>query len=119
MNSEIAKKWVTALRTKKINGAPISQAKGALHPTAYGYCCLGVLCELYRLENGGEWDYMSDYVTFLGEADLLPSKVRDWAGLTLNSPRFGSGESLAYMNDQGKSFDDIADLIEANNESKD
>lgn len=47
----------------------------------------------------------------------VPSQdVLDWAGLTESNPHVNVGShrtSLANLNDQGKGFDVIADLIEA------
>lgn len=41
MNKGIKDRWITALRSEKY-----SQTKGNLRDDE-GYCCLGVLCDLY------------------------------------------------------------------------
>jgi hypothetical protein len=50
MNVDVAKKWAEELRF-----TPSGQTYGVLREDD-SYCVLGVLCELYRRENGGEWE---------------------------------------------------------------
>lgn len=102
-----AKTWVQALRSGKY-----TQAQGRLK-VAGSYCCLGVACELYRIETGeGDWYHDS----FLDQPAVLPGRVRDWLGLHDIEGALGYGAkqtSLAERNDMGDSFDEIANLIEA------
>lgn len=78
------------------------------------FCCLGVACDLYNKthkrgldirKEGGEY-------YFDGSADYLPNKVQKWLGMSTASGEFGS-DALVEMNDRGKSFAEIADLIES------
>lgn len=111
MNQEIKAKWVTALRSGEY-----IQTKGALHDYA-GFCCLGVLCDLYRKENGGEWapsNIISGESMFLNSETLLPQTVQLWAGLEADDPYVGGTikEGLSSLNDTGVGFLEIASLIE-------
>jgi hypothetical protein len=122
MDSDIKTKWITALR----NG-DYTQGTKALK-TDDSFCCLGVLCDIYKKEtNLGTWDTntrsMSD--TFLckdkdGNVEeeahgILPMQVRLWARLNDCNPKIGNNDRLlAELNDEGNSFDQIADLIENN-----
>lgn len=106
MNPEIKTKWIAALRSGEFK-----QGQGKLR-TGDTFCCLGVLCELYRRTTGdGVWTGSH----FLMASDVLPSSVRNWAGLTHSNPViFDDATSLAEKNDAGVSFSEIADII--NNE---
>lgn len=116
-----AQKWVEALRSGRFQ-----QGQNQLRRDDNTYCCLGVACELYHEATGqGEWDdgqFCVNRFCVKGESSAfsLPSPVQQW--LRINSP---SGvidpnlpkprrQSLIRMNDLGKSFDEIADFIEAN-----
>ena len=95
MKVEIAERWLRALQ-----GSAYEPAKNQLR-TATGYCCLGVLCDLYHNETGkGEWRkpsaktwwvFQTDYVA---ERNYLPQAVQDWAGLTCRNPM-----GLSVIND--------------------
>ena len=50
MNTQIKQQWVTALRSGEY-----TQARWNLQ-TEQGFCCLGVLCDLYAKETGTEWE---------------------------------------------------------------
>lgn len=89
-----------------------------------GYCCLGVACDLHD-PNG--WLEFSPSPAGLpgrdfhgkGENTLLPNFVRiplNWSfrdGSTSITDRVGFNVSLSGLNDDGESFDRIADIIEA------
>lgn len=114
MNKEVKKKWVEALR-----GGDYEQATERLRDSfggGYGYCCLGVLCDLYAKERGIEWSKEDE---LLGEAAHLPEAVRDWARLPIDAGArvFFRGYKnrhveLTEINDDGESFREIADAIE-------
>lgn len=127
MKREIAEKWIAAL-----NGGEFKQAKEVLRDGTDKYCCLGVLCELYRRETGqGEWDgpgFLSDSNFSCGsQADYsgsnLPEGVRQWAGMKTCSGTYGyypfginkEHKSLVYLNDHANfKFSGIASFIEKN-----
>ena len=109
------KKLVEALRSGKYD-----QTDRALKDRE-GYCCLGVACDIYRkIENPSrQWEPTEERLVweFMGSSGVLPDAVRDWLGFATSggSLSYGQGEyrTLMCMNDNGKSFEYIADAIEA------
>jgi hypothetical protein len=130
MNPEIKKLWVEALRSGEY-----AQSTGALcnlknvgtesrdEYAVKGYCCLGVLTDLAVKAGVVEWERSGDGLPVQGVREMIepgintvvtaltPQKVVDWAGLEWTNPMV-RGQSLAGLNDQGKSFEQIAKLIE-------
>lgn len=121
-------KWVAALRS-----GDYTQAQDALRRTIedengsrVGYCCLGVLCNLYIKDNpGAEWVDSDDGATFVVNAtyfdtNYLPSPVMEWAGLDETDPHVRvptvtdpfNERRLSHLNDNGNDFERIANLIE-------
>lgn len=99
MSSDIKLRWLDALRSGNYR-----QAQGALQRTFspytkydVGYCCLGVLADI----QGCDWD-MQHLAT-----SRVPEKYS--AGLKIEEQ-----EKLATMNDNGKTFSEIADYVEEN-----
>ena len=109
MNEQVKEKWVNALRSGEYQ-----QTQLYLHKED-GFCCLGVLCDLYIKENNVEWeingDEDSNYYKFQGNAASLPSSVIEWAGVEDHNPAIGF-IPLAVLNDRGSTFNEIADVIE-------
>lgn len=101
------KLWVEALRSGNYQ-----QAADELR-SDHGFCCLGVACDLSKL---GEWRgsrYQTPDYEHNGE---LEDDVKRWLGLRTRVGFFEPFEefdNLAEMNDGGKSFAEIADVIEA------
>ena len=102
------KAWVAALRSGKYK-------QGVGYLCFYGdYCCLGVLCEVQSRPNQPtETTIIFDYSEMalsranplygkLGAEGDLPDGV-DWKGLS----------NLAKINDDGATFSEIADIIDA------
>jgi hypothetical protein len=137
MKIEIAKQWVEALTS-----GTYQQGQGKLHSTDRNgecmYCCLGVLCDLYRQQNPDEVDVkvvtrkdqaepqhyqmmsqFDDSITvYDNDSVVLPLRVREWAGMSDPLGRFIDSEShgqdsLAELNDHGMSFAKLADVITA------
>lgn len=130
MKPDIKQKWIEALRSEEY-----TQTEGKLH-TPEGYCCLGVLTDLYLKETNQQWEFhektgdiiSDDFYTFEETDDFLPKSVSDWAGLNTNCPEvvvengydgdeYDNGEDysteLSELNDHGYNFGSIAELIEA------
>ena len=105
MNPKIKKRWCAALRSGQYE-----QATGQLKD-GYGFCCLGVLTDLYIKENDKEWNELGLCSGLCSSDGELNGIVCAWAGLDDASPSAGEYE-LASMNDDGESFLKIADLIE-------
>lgn len=103
---ERAMELVAALRSGKYQ-----QAKWKLR-NGNAFCCLGVACDISRL---GEWDKKGDYhISTRYSNSVLPDDVQAWFGFKTNTGTFSNDTCLTEMNDNGKSFAEIADFIEAN-----
>jgi len=119
MNKRVKKKWLWWLRSGRYDQARTRLLKEDMSGNA-SFCCLGVLCNIHAEETGkGYWEhnrYYSDGASAGGVSVQLPSEVVDWAGLSQESPRVTDSayelRSLANMNDNGMTFDEIADIIE-------
>jgi hypothetical protein len=111
VKKEIADLWVAALRSDKYH-----QVKGALRKQ-YGMCCLGVLCDISAQ---GKWMSTAnnefEFQTPAGDRKpgSLPDAVMLWSGVRSETGTLSQSRSLASYNDQGKSFEEIATVIEAN-----
>ena len=123
MKADIKAKWVADLRSGKF-----PQTDSVLRNDE-GYCCLGVLCDLYSRETGVEWEpRSSNQFSMHSATSVLPDAVRVWAdlphehgGYVAVSKRYDEGEettvyhvpSLTELNDQWQyDFRQIADVIE-------
>ena len=128
------KKWVKALRSGKFK-----QGTGTLKQfNSKGvaqHCCLGVLCELYNQEMkknkkkmlsettwSNDSDFSHGYCKLGGKKEDLPKDVMKWAGIgnsmgafTTDNPIYDQ-YNLADLNDIGKKFKTIANIIEKNYE---
>lgn len=131
MKEVVARQWITALRSDEYQ-----QCTGQLRDTngANGYCCLGVLTDLYVKSEGtgdsGEWTeggtfvYTDDAGYERSEGFSVPNPVMAWAGLrtsdpvtTGNDPYSGECESkyaTALNDDELWSFHQIAEWVEDN-----
>lgn len=92
MDAQLKEKWVEALRSGKY-----SQTMRQLKDDT-GFCCLGVLCDI----QGADFDAIREEYGTLS-LSVNPAKyLKD-----INNVSF-----LSLMNDDGKSFSEIADYIE-------
>ena len=107
-------KWVVALRSGKYK-----QVIGSLHPAKKEFCCLGVACNISGL---GRWEKGYDGYDYIindtPENAVLPDDVQNWLGVYLVGAKLKVQhkeryDSLLEMNDAGVSFDEIANVIEA------
>lgn len=125
MNSQVKEKWIAALRSGEYQ-----QGINSLRSNQ-GFCCLGVLCDLYAKEHNENWEHVNAYSEqntkakdswyFQEETQYLPEKVMNWAQLEDNNPEVKildkddnliQYDVLSMMNDEGVSFSFIADTIE-------
>lgn len=118
MNPSVKQKWLADLRSGKRKQGRLRLRDGDK------FCCLGVLCDIYINEHQDwRWDHQCPIDT-LGEPrnpHYLPSDIVEWAGLSATNPAVKvdiDGRlwpvTLGWLNDEGKSFEEIADLIEVN-----
>ena len=118
MNPDVKEKWLEALRSGKYK-----QGTGALNKDGR-FCCLGVLCDLFAEDDdcNGAWQELDENaLTFKpdgrpGRHAFLPDAVAEWAGIEISpSDPFVSDdndETLSQLNDSGRTFRQIADIIE-------
>lgn len=112
MDNLVKPMWLAALRSGEY-----AQGRNQLK-NGDNYCCLGVLCDLYRkVSKDAKWKdgYFDDGETRYSQ--LPPHSVMEWAGLDLLNPlvrprKDGSPKTLSSLNDAGMSFRKIANLIE-------
>jgi hypothetical protein len=113
--------WASALRSGRYQ-----QATGALRKDD-GFCCLGVACEVYRLETGrGEWlprgdgdmgaPFLIDDTDALDDV-AMPHLVAEWilGDPDAYDPDVDTGEgnaTLSHLNDEGITFAEIAWYVE-------
>jgi hypothetical protein len=119
MDKDIKDRWIADLRS-----GLFKQGKGVLRDKEDHFCCLGILCNQAEEAGIGTWggSPTGDGIRFVPESgewntEVLPEYVATWAGI----PKWGSNPNLtgayrdttlAAENDRGRSFDEIADLIE-------
>jgi hypothetical protein len=104
MKADLKTKWIEALRSGEYEQGQSFLREGDK------FCCLGVLCDLKEPANwrrsGDSYDYVVGSDASMG---LLPFSLKAETGIN------GQIESeIVGMNDEGKSFSEIADWIEAN-----
>lgn len=123
MKKEVMEKWVKALRSGEYN-----QTTNYLC-TDSGYCCLGVLTDIYIIETieqaplfAKNWEeaYKDDvreetiYI-FDSENETLSKEVLEWAGMVDHCGTYSTTDKcLTVLNDTGMTFEKIADVIEQN-----
>ena len=127
MKPAVKKLWLKALRSGKylqtrggLRGNAVQDYKG--NPvdaeTGVGYCCLGVLQDLYAQEHNVDFGKGKKYLRVTGKASwgLYPSRaVCRWAGLDYHSKDVSEEQGiLGEWNDGKTTFLRIADWIEEN-----
>ncbi|HEY6019689.1 MAG TPA: hypothetical protein VIY48_07255 [Candidatus Paceibacterota bacterium] len=134
MDPAVKAKWLTALRS-----GDYKQVKGCLRGEL-GYCCLGVLTDVWAGENSIEWNepFVGAYSINAGgpytESSVTPRDVMQWSELEnstgaviIGTVREGGNRAsesnssdypydlivtLSDLNDNGLTFEQIADVIE-------
>lgn len=140
VNKRAIKLWVDALRSGRFVQGRWSLHETSAEGDKF--CCLGVACllaiedgvpvtrKIRRLDRqrfdvseypSEKWaernpnDSNWSLVFYNGESIFLPDAVRKWLGLYSENPHVGkknSAELLSGLNDDGVSFNEIADAIE-------
>ena len=131
MDQEIRKQWTAALRSGEY-----SQSTQYLR-TNNGFCCLGVLCDLYDKTEKPKigWETNIDQEFSFGaqrDDQTLPTEIQAWSKLMTSNPGFQTFKAaygsvpkddlgriypneilcLAEANDDGLTFPQIADIID-------
>lgn len=97
----------------------------------WNFCCLGVACDLVKDEVGGYWSEQGRFIvptektTYMNSADMPLAVARhigwtdgavmsgkETAGSLPICDRDGRSLTLAELNDNGMTFDQIADIID-------
>lgn len=110
MKKSIMEKWVKALRSGEYK-----QGKDRLRSKDDKFCCLGVLCNLHAQEHPEIAKHETNPLTYLNHAGLPSSEVLEWAGFRYDNECgwiSTIGTDLVTLNDTGKSFKQIANIIE-------
>jgi hypothetical protein len=109
VNQDVKKLWVEELRSGRY-----TQAVGHLYHPLEGFCCLGVLTDVYLRESGICVDHAAlEYEEVIennshNRLNEIPSvEILIWAGLEQRNCA-----DLAQMNDDGEEFPTIAQRIE-------
>ena len=110
MKPRVKALWLAALRSKRY-----LQGKGQLRTRprkdrAHRYCCLGVLTACYAKAVPSR---AADAERSLNSNLTLTPAVIAWAGFESDHIPLTSCGSLSGLNDSGSTFEEIADLIEA------
>lgn len=126
MEKKVKNDWVQALRSGKYKQTtgrlcrtkPKQKGGTDETPQEGSYCCLGVLCKLYAREKHQRafihtkkrgWRFIDGYSKSFGLWDMPPDEVLGFAKV-----HRVDAENLAQMNDDGATFEEIADYIENN-----
>lgn len=104
MKAETKAKWLEALRSGKYK-----QCEGSLRNDVGGFCCLGVLHDV----TGGKWHKNRFSEICTGSKNRMNSDADMLEGIVFlqGLDRFIAAQ-LAELNDKGKTFEEIADVIE-------
>jgi hypothetical protein len=103
-----AEKWLAALRSGKYE-----QGLFVLHSQRENtYCCLGVACAIHGCKDLGDSQYLTKGVHGLQPKnhnilDLIPAELQ-------HDNTNALVDKLTILNDEGKSFSEIADWLEEN-----
>jgi hypothetical protein len=108
LNPDIKKRWLEVLRSNEYK-----QGRKALRLEDNSYCCLGVLQDML------EPDCWSDYILEQGTYNCYQTKDGYYTDLSyylleMTNLTIHNMTILQYMNDTGKSFEEIAQWIEEN-----
>ena len=88
------------------------QGKGRLR-RAFTYCVGGVACDISGL---GHWEFTHGIYVYLKYGGSFPPEVQKFYGFQDSSGSYWTGDkynSLMGLNDDGVTFEELADLIES------
>jgi hypothetical protein len=116
LRPRIKAKWIAALRS-----GDYKQCRGQLRTRRNEFCCLGVLCNLHAQEHPEIAAKQERVEYYIGAEALPPVDVMTWAfkdyvsgwgscSAKVEIPQLAT--NLAKLNDRGKTFKQIANLIE-------
>ena len=98
---------------KALRSGEYKQTKEALQDKD-GYCCLGVMCEVFEKETGGTLRRGTKTGQILGGELDDQEGVQEWVGLMHCDGTSNNNPPLVSLNDfDGYTFSQIADFIES------
>ncbi len=108
------REWIAALRSGEY-----AQATGYLR-TPDGFCCLGVACDLIDPSRWGAREIVkvpmskkqAEFFCYGIELSGLPADIQSAYCMRSGNGWLAQAEALTAMNDSGKTFAEIADVIE-------
>lgn len=102
MNKEVMKRWIKALRS-----GDYKQLIGTLRHGDQ-FCATGVLCDLHAKEYDIKWEIrdLLRYDLYFLVSAFPPVEVLTWAGIT-----YEQAQIITSMNDEGRTFQEIADVV--------
>ena len=109
---KIRDKWIDALRSGQYK-----QGHRVLRSAGDNYCCLGVLCEVERLTCKLVRNYFYDFaghvsdINYLGYSNIDASGKLPTAVSYIDGSTETQSSALADLNDEGFTFDEIAEII--------
>lgn len=110
MNKEIKTKWLEALRSGEY------QQTTEVLKDSKGFCCLGVLCDIHsKITGETDWEIVNGGNKYYEEFRCAPRTVVKWSGIEDCNPDVKLDNhywNIAELNDGGRSFKEIADIIE-------
>jgi hypothetical protein len=101
MDKKLKSRWLRALRSGKYK-----QAKRVLRRDETHYCCLGVLCTIVDRKKWEPKSWRGNGWSYEGAEEFPTDEFLRSVGLDLSL-----AETLAHMNDGGKRFSTIANVI--------
>ena len=104
MNEAIKEQWIQTLRSGKYE-----QGRGQLRSGNDKFCNLGVLCDLVDPDGWGWHESLFSYINRAKSTALLGETLMNEVGLSQQEC-----DHISAMNDNGTSFLETADYIEAN-----
>lgn len=114
------KEWTDALRSGRYRQGRMYLCTTPIPNEDSQFCCLGVLCDLYRNELERKTGADDGITLYDDEEAHLPPKLQDKFGISEMGHLFEeSFDNLAKLNDGGSTFAEIADIIEKNFETVD
>lgn len=116
MKKNVMKKWVKALRSGEYAQGKLSLVRIS-NNGEHQFCCLGVLCNIMQEETGElKVNRVNDNFIFDSNRHILPDSVKNWSDMKSHDGTTACSKmvSLIGLNDDGKSFTEIADVIEEN-----
>ncbi len=112
MNEIVAKEWIKQLRSGNYK-----QGKRRLRDKDDNCCCLGILCDIAPMVKWELSGKVYDARTKNNYSDaVLPLNVQRWADMKTSNGTLQNQKrvALSEYNDNGLTFDEIADVIEEN-----